>query len=119
MFVRIVEVLRRFTYRGDSRLLKGGFEFAVLVATAMSFGRSARQNKANPGPIGRRADEFDASGFKRSFDIEESRRSAGRHFIEYLEALDRLNANTRSIGQFLDRPSKSGTGRSNLGSRNH
>ena len=54
-------------------LLKGGFEFSGLVATAISFGRSARQNKANPWPIGRRADEFDAGGFKSHFDIEQGR----------------------------------------------
>jgi hypothetical protein len=36
-------------------LLNGGLEFSGQIATAISFGRSARQNKLNPWPIGRRA----------------------------------------------------------------
>jgi hypothetical protein len=40
-----------------------------------------------------RADEFDAGGFERNFDCEEGVCSALRDAIDYLKALDRLNAN--------------------------
>jgi hypothetical protein len=40
-----------------------------------------------------RADEFDAGGFERNFDCEERVCSALRDAIDYLKALDRLNAN--------------------------
>jgi hypothetical protein len=45
------------------------------------------------GTIVWRADEFDAGGFERNFDCEERVCSALRDAIDYLKALDRLNAN--------------------------
>ena len=76
-----------------------------MVSNAISFGRSARQDNTNPRPVGRRADEFDAGGFECGFDVEERRRATRGHTVNHLEALDRLNTDTRLISQFLDRPS--------------